>query len=49
MTTITLESGRTYGVLFDVPCGETMQVQIEGVSAQNALALRPDGRSETLA
>lgn len=49
MFTVTLESGRTYGVLFETPVGEEVQIALHGVGEQAATVLRPDGESQTLA
>jgi hypothetical protein len=49
MVEITLEKGRTYGVLFEVRPGDAEVVRIQGVDADAALLARPDGTQQTLA
>lgn len=48
MITIELESGRTYGVLFEVTQGTAQAVLLRGIEADTALALRPGLGSTTL-
>ena len=48
MIEVTLEAGRTYGVLFEVPVGATETVKISGVEAQTASISRPGTAEMTL-